>query len=541
VSRIVDKEVMAQNQPESGVAKLSLLERFADRMNPILVKETRQAMKSRAFVVTFMLLIACCWIISLVGAITVGASLEYYSYAGRFFASYFLPLAVAIGVVVPFLAYHSMLNERIDDTFEMLSITTLNARRIVNGKLTNAIVLILLCFSAITPFIAFTSLLQGFRMTPVVVTMTAGLFVSIGLCSVALMASTLARARIIQGIIAMVLLCGLGYVTSLSSVLFQPGFWTMSAGWSTYGYLAVGCLTLCCLVLLFREVAVARITFESDNRSSGIRLVCSLIVVLIFGGIYVFYLLNKLTVPPYFLASAYSFVSSSCLCLLILVGYFSCTEPPDMSKRVRQQVAKIPGSIRLFAIPWLPGCYHGYLFCLIHIVPIVLINALIWNGGFGMSAVSRTSWYPTNLGVFPMTIGIYALFYAGIATLITGIFYRRNRPVQSTMVRASFLVVIAFMAVLPHLVVTSLEEWRQKPIDYGLHFLTSPYATVNEALHGGGAVLTTVLYLICDIAVLLLLLNLRGIWNSCHQTMARYADYRAFRDSSIVSRDTVGS
>src|SRR5438034_400389 len=40
----------------------ALLDRLGDRLNPILVKEARQAMKSRQFVVTFSLLLICGWL-----------------------------------------------------------------------------------------------------------------------------------------------------------------------------------------------------------------------------------------------------------------------------------------------------------------------------------------------------------------------------------------------------------------------------------------------------------------------------------------------
>ena len=40
-----------------------------DRLNPILVKETRQALKSRQFIITFMLLLTVAWLISVFGTI----------------------------------------------------------------------------------------------------------------------------------------------------------------------------------------------------------------------------------------------------------------------------------------------------------------------------------------------------------------------------------------------------------------------------------------------------------------------------------------
>ena len=162
---------------------LPLWDRLSDWMNPILVKETRQALHGRGFMITFVLLLLACWMASFFGALAAGPSLEYYPYAPRFFSYYFIPLMAAVGLVVPFLSLTSMLAERQDDTFEMLSITTLNARRIVNGKLNNALVQSLLFYSAITPFIAFTSLLQGFRVTPALVCMIIALFASVAISS----------------------------------------------------------------------------------------------------------------------------------------------------------------------------------------------------------------------------------------------------------------------------------------------------------------------------------------------------------------------
>ena len=41
--------------------------RIVDWANPILVKELRQSLKSRQFVVTFMLLVTAAWLVSVFG------------------------------------------------------------------------------------------------------------------------------------------------------------------------------------------------------------------------------------------------------------------------------------------------------------------------------------------------------------------------------------------------------------------------------------------------------------------------------------------
>ena len=45
----------------------SLLMRASDRLNPILVKEARQALRSRQFIFTFFLMLAAGWIWSIAG------------------------------------------------------------------------------------------------------------------------------------------------------------------------------------------------------------------------------------------------------------------------------------------------------------------------------------------------------------------------------------------------------------------------------------------------------------------------------------------
>ena len=57
------------------------LEQIADRANPILVKETRQALKSRQFISTFLLVLAACWIASMGGIVIIGPQI-YYAAAG---------------------------------------------------------------------------------------------------------------------------------------------------------------------------------------------------------------------------------------------------------------------------------------------------------------------------------------------------------------------------------------------------------------------------------------------------------------------------
>src|SRR5262245_61810563 len=94
-----------------------LLESGSQWLNPILVKEARQAMKSRQFVITFGLLLLCGWAWTALGVFLNWPGI-YYGAAGEgMLYGYFLVLSVPLLVVVPFSAFRSLAVEREDGTF----------------------------------------------------------------------------------------------------------------------------------------------------------------------------------------------------------------------------------------------------------------------------------------------------------------------------------------------------------------------------------------------------------------------------------------
>jgi len=132
------------------------LERGGERLNPILVKESRQALKSKQFFITFTLLLACGWGWSLFGVALLTPGI-YYAPSGPFMLiGYSIVLTVPLLLIVPFAAYRSLASEREDGTYELLSITSLSSRQIVTGKLGSAILQMMVYYSALSPCIAFT-------------------------------------------------------------------------------------------------------------------------------------------------------------------------------------------------------------------------------------------------------------------------------------------------------------------------------------------------------------------------------------------------
>ena len=176
----------AQADAATGVwSRMDLyLERAGEWLNPILVKESRQALKSKQFTITFALLLLCGWGWSFLGTMVGGRAVE-------IVYGYYWVLAIPLLVIVPFSAYRSLAAEREDGTYELLSITGLNSRQIVTGKLGSAILQMLVYYSALSPCIAFTYLLRGVSILSVLLILFYTFVLSLSASAVGLFAATL--------------------------------------------------------------------------------------------------------------------------------------------------------------------------------------------------------------------------------------------------------------------------------------------------------------------------------------------------------------
>ena len=133
---------------------------LADHSSPVLVKEVRQALKSRSFLLTYMLLLFTALIWSVMGmAITLTEG--YGDAGGMMLVGYLWILGFPLVIVVPLTAYRSLCREFEEDTLHLVSITTMSPRKLIIGKLVSALAQMVIYLSALAPCIAFTWLLRG--------------------------------------------------------------------------------------------------------------------------------------------------------------------------------------------------------------------------------------------------------------------------------------------------------------------------------------------------------------------------------------------
>ena len=255
-----------------------LVERFSslnDYCNPILVKEVRQALKSWMFVSAFLICLLLCWTYTFFAVVMYRDAINYSPVGTTFFRTFYGCLSFAVIVVVPFSTFRSLLTEREEATYEMLSITALSPRRIVIGKLLSAFVQVALLYSAIAPFIAFSSLLQGFDIVQVALSLTFGLFASMFASMIVLAQSAQVKKRAWQSLTSLVVLGMLAWFWGVVGIAGQFAMANLPIAVVTSKEFLFSMLCLFAAATTFFALAyqstVAALTFESDNRTTGIR------------------------------------------------------------------------------------------------------------------------------------------------------------------------------------------------------------------------------------------------------------------------------
>jgi hypothetical protein len=149
-----------------------LIDRLDDWINPIVVKELRQAVKSR--LVTSVLLLFLGVQLVILGWFLAFRELNYgyrdmsfggdpmnWSVGKEIFSVLQAILLGACMVLIPTYASLRMSGERSDTNVDLLFISTLRPTSIIAGKFFSALVLAMLVFSCCAPFMTFTYLLRG--------------------------------------------------------------------------------------------------------------------------------------------------------------------------------------------------------------------------------------------------------------------------------------------------------------------------------------------------------------------------------------------
>jgi hypothetical protein len=475
-----------------------------DWLNPILVKETRQALKSSQFTITFVLVLVACWIATIGVVAYIGPRIFFGAEGGTLLFWYFTILALPLIVVVPLAAFRSLTAEREDNTYDLLSITSLKPRQIISGKLGSSIAQMAVYFSAIAPCLAFTYLLRGIDLPTIAVLLTYAFFWSLGLSMVGILLAALTPQRFVQVFILVLFVAGLFLMLYAAvAVSFYSAHYGRSAIWGTGGEFWTITATLGTFYATsFAQVyfaAAALITFTSENRSTPLRITMWVQQSAFIGWMAYYWINSGYEEEIVFVALVLSGV------YWYAMGTLLTAERAGMSQRVRR---RLPQSYfgRMF-LSWLnPGPASGYMFVVANATSLALIYFF---------AATYTSIKSTASGGWPnaealqylIVIGWgYLVAYLGIGLLAVSAL----RQIATVTMLASVLIHLLLLLAgfgIPYAIKSMSIELRDA--EYTFLQITDPFCSMAHVADSGAISDANVIALVVPgVAICVLLLNM---------------------------------
>jgi len=185
-----------------------IVEKLDDAINPIVVKELRQAVRSR-FVVAVILMFLVLQLAFLGIYLTVSGlsgwldSIDYQ--AGRDVFTWLQVILLATCMLfLPAYAGARLAAERSEVNTDLLFITTLQPRKIISGKLASSVVLAVMIFSACAPFMAFTYFLRGIDLVTIFFIIAIDFLVVLGSVHLMVFLAVIPANRVLKAFLGVV-------------------------------------------------------------------------------------------------------------------------------------------------------------------------------------------------------------------------------------------------------------------------------------------------------------------------------------------------
>ena len=409
-------------------------------------------------------------------------------------------------LIVPYSAFRSLASEQEDNTYDLLSITTLTTGQIITGKLASAMVQMMVFLSAVSPCIAFTFLLRGVDALTVSVLLGYLVLASVGLSIIALLAGTVAKVRYTQVLISVLLvlmlaLCFFGsigliatFISESYSFLRETQFWVANLAMLTF-YITT--------FALLHAAASAQVSFNSQNRSTPLRRLMLLQYACFLGWMSLVVVengwegVNTAVMVAGVFAGVYWYA----------MGMLLTSEWPHLSRRVQRSLPQSQLG-RTFLTWFNPGPGTGYMFCVANVTMLAIVGLLTLGfapTGTRFGPNEEQVWYTYMLG------WSYVVLYLGIGRLLINL-VRRFVFVSLT---AGFLLhfILLLAACGGPLILSFMFRSLRFGNDYSLLHMTNPIWTMVELWDGGAAAIEgpTVLLVIGTCAIIVLLLNFRSV------------------------------
>lgn len=456
------------------MSTLRLLDRIDDALNPIVVKELHQAVKSRLVVWALLVLL-------LIEVVVLGTFLLFRQVrdpsqvdieGGQLIFLWLNGIMLTIGMLlIPAYAGARLGAERSDQNVDLLFISTLEPRKIIWGKFLSAALLACIIFGACAPFITFTYLLRGLDLPVILLIMLMDLMTVLSATMLTIFIGAVPANRGLKALLSLgcliLLIIGLwGAIGGSYELTSHP--WTMLSEpevfWTVVGSIAAGLLAL---MGLFFVWSVALISPPSSNRAFVVR-IYELGMWIAMGA--VFAVTAYVTRTPQFIYIAWQ--SWAMLFLFGLQFVISINERETWGPRMARAIPQRPIR-RMLAFLFYSGSAGGILYALLMLGLTAGVSAILvsvfedrFSSRFGLG-FGFDFWRDFKaLQVVFALIVLYLYGYGMTAILIRNTLFRgKLQPVYTWVL----FVLIAFVGgALPYLFLlmfpsNSLQFEREHP------------------------------------------------------------------------------
>ena len=256
-------------------AAASLFRKLDGRLNPIVVKELRQAVRSRFVIAALLLFLAIQLVIIWLFLMMNENIASDFDGGRRIFSVLQGVLSATCIVFIPIYTGIRFALERSGNNMDLFFVTTIRPRTIIWGKILAATILAVLLYSACMPFMTFTYLLRGIDLPSIFRSLASSFLVVLAAVHFAILAGSLAASIAMKillalvGLIAMIqFLWGALYyslvvaVSQARSPSSTGSFWALT--WLTSSFFVAG-------MGLFHALSTAVISPTMSNRTFPVR------------------------------------------------------------------------------------------------------------------------------------------------------------------------------------------------------------------------------------------------------------------------------
>jgi hypothetical protein len=355
----------------------NFLARIDNRINPVVVKELRQAVQSR-FVVAALLILLGIQLLA-IGLYLIRRDTTLMDFdAGNvvFMFLYGILLFVSL-FFVPLYAAIRLIAERSDANVDLLFVTTIKPRSIITGKITAATIISILIFSACMPFMTFTYFLRGVDLPSIFIVLAMGLLIVVAATQMAIFVACIPGNRASKLLMAVILLVLLLLIFMMATAggggLIEFGIGSRLTDWQFWkgglGFLAF----LGLLGGIFFALSVALIKPVAANRALPVRSFITIAWAVIGAGVMLVSFLEKSHMPVIYWQIILNWIFALAL-------FVAISERAQLGRRV---MGTIPGSWvkRAIVFPFYSGAASG-LFWACTGICLTLLTAWLWSKFF---------------------------------------------------------------------------------------------------------------------------------------------------------------